>query len=59
VDCQPYFVDKDFDAAFPEFGKEARNIRFTLSTDGMNPFGDLSSTCNTWPVVLTIYNLPP
>jgi len=39
---------KRFDAKFPnEFGDEARNVRFTLSTDGMNPFGDLSSSHNT------------
>ena len=25
----------------------------------MNPFGDLSSSHSTWPVILTIYNLPP
>ena len=25
----------------------------------MNPFGDLSSSHNTWLVILTIYNLPP
>ena len=50
---------KDFNATFSKFGKEARNIRFTLSSDGMNPFGDLSSSHNTWPVILTIYNLPP
>jgi hypothetical protein len=24
----------------------------------MNPFGDLSSTHSTWPVLLTVYNLP-
>jgi hypothetical protein len=48
-----------FDAKFPkEFGDEAKNVRFALSTDGMNPFGDLSSSYNTWPVILTIYNLP-
>ena len=51
---------KRFDAKFPkEFGDEARNVRFALSTDGMNPFGDLSSSHSTWPVILTIYNLPP
>jgi hypothetical protein len=43
---------------FPEFGNEARNVRFALSTDGMNPFGDLSSSHSTWSVILTIYNLP-
>jgi hypothetical protein len=29
-----------------------------MSTDGMNPFMN-SSTHNTWPIVLTILNLPP
>ena len=34
---------KDFDEAYPEFGKEPRHVRFALSTDGMNPFSELSS----------------
>jgi hypothetical protein len=50
---------KDFNDMFPEFGEEARNVMVTLSTDGMNPFGDLSSSHSTWLVILTIYNLPP
>jgi hypothetical protein len=50
---------KDFDTKFPKFGEEARNVRFTLSMDEMNPFGDLNSSHNTWLVILTIYNLPP
>ena len=51
---------KSFNAKFTkDFGDEARNVRFALSTDGMNPFGDLSSSHSTWPVILTIYNLPP
>jgi hypothetical protein len=29
-----------FDLQYPEFLAESRNIRFTLSTDGMNPFGE-------------------
>ena len=36
-----------------------RNIRFALSTDGMNPFGNMNSSHSTWPVTLCIYNLPP
>ena len=32
---------------------------FTLSTDGMNQFGDLNSSHNTWAVILAIYNLLP
>ena len=50
---------KDFDANYLEFHEDSRNVRFTLSTNGMNPFGDKTSTHNTWPVILSIYNLPP
>jgi hypothetical protein len=35
---------KNFDALHPEFAKNPRNVRFALSTDGKNPFSDLSST---------------
>jgi hypothetical protein len=37
---------------------EVRNIRFGLSTDGMNPFGETCSSHGTWPTTLCIYNLP-
>jgi hypothetical protein len=50
---------RKFDAMYPEFAEEPRNVRFALSTDGMNPFGDMSTSHSTWPVVLAIYNLPP
>ncbi|XP_066162726.1 uncharacterized protein [Oryza sativa Japonica Group] len=33
---------RNIDRKFKEFGKDARNIRFVLSTDGMNPFGEMS-----------------
>ena len=46
------------DKIFPTFGDDARNIRFGLSTDGMNPIGEQSSGHCTWPVTLCIYNLP-
>jgi hypothetical protein len=38
---------KRFNAKFQEFGNEARNVRFALSTDGMNPFNDLNNSHNT------------
>ena len=47
------------DREFSEFANDARNLRFALSTDGMNPFGEQSSSHSTWPVTLCIYNLPP
>ena len=45
------------DRTFPTFVNDARNIRFGLSTDGMNPFDEQSSGHSTWPVTLCIYNL--
>ena len=50
---------RNLDRAFPEFDVDARNIRLGLSTDGMNPFGEMSSSHSTWPVTVCIYNLPP
>ena len=47
------------DRTFPEFAADARNVRFGLSTDGMNPFGEQSSSHSTWPVTLCMFNLPP
>jgi hypothetical protein len=41
-----------------EFAKDLRNIRVVMSRDGMNPFMN-NSTHSTWPIVLTILNLPP
>jgi len=47
------------DREFPDFADDARNLRFALSTDGMNPFDEQRSSHSTWPVTLCIYNLPP
>jgi hypothetical protein len=50
---------RKIDRTYESFALDVRNIRFTLSMDGMNPFGEMSSSHNTWPVTLCIYNLPP
>jgi len=50
---------RKIDRVFPTFADDARNLRFGLSTDGFNPFGEQSSSHSTWPVTLCIYNLPP
>ncbi|XP_065856508.1 uncharacterized protein [Euphorbia lathyris] len=49
---------RTIDRKFKDFGQEVRNLRLGLCTDGMNPFGTLSTQYSTWPVLLTIYNLP-
>jgi len=49
---------KKIDSLYPEFGSDQRNVRLGLATDGMNPYGNLSSKHSSWPVFLIIYNLP-
>ena len=48
---------RKIDREFPTFLDDARNLRFGLSADGFNPFGEQSSSHSTWPVTLCIYNL--
>ena len=50
---------KSFDSEYIEFSSEPRNVRLGLATDGFNPYGNMSSTHSTWPVILIPYNLTP
>ncbi|CAH9076712.1 unnamed protein product [Cuscuta europaea] len=50
---------KDFDSMFADFAKDPRNVRLGLASDGFSPFGTMSVSHSTWPVVLINYNLPP
>ena len=34
-----------------DFGKVARNLRLELATDGMNPYGNLTTQHNSYPVL--------
>ena len=43
---------KKIDRLYPDFGKEARNLRLGLATDGMNPYGSLSTQHSSWPILL-------
>jgi len=47
------------DCEYQDFAAEPRNIRLGVSTNGLNPFGNQSSTHSTWPVFVWMYNLPP
>src|SRR5438105_118620 len=49
---------RKIDMIHPRFGDKPRNVRFTLSTDGMNPFCDMSNSHSTWLVVISILNIP-
>ena len=48
---------KHFDMQYPQFAQDPRNVRLGLSTDGFNPFGNMSNAYSLWPVVLVPYNL--
>jgi hypothetical protein len=50
---------KHFYLSHEDFSNDPRNIRFDLSTDGMNPFREIRNPYSTWTVILYIYNLPP
>ena len=50
---------EDFDKCWPDFAKDARNLRLGLATDGFNPFGNMRSSYSMWPVFVIPYNLPP
>ena len=47
---------KKIDTLYPEFGSDPRNLRLGLATDGMNPYGNLSSKHSSWSVFIIIYN---
>jgi hypothetical protein len=38
---------------------EPRNVRLTLATDGVNPFGELRSIYLVWPIFVINNNIPP
>ncbi|CAM8879644.1 unnamed protein product [Rhodiola kirilowii] len=50
---------KHFDACYPTFASDARNVRLGLCSDGFSPWGMSSKQYSCWPVMLTPYNFPP
>ncbi|XP_073133515.1 uncharacterized protein [Henckelia pumila] len=50
---------KVVDHNWSDFAAEPRNLRLSLSADGINPHRLMSSAYSCWPVVMITYNLPP
>ena len=50
---------KHFNDVHPDFAIEIRNVRLGLCTDGFQPFGQSGQQYSCWPVIVTVYNLPP
>jgi hypothetical protein len=49
---------KSFDLLHPEFLADSKNVRLGLTSYGFNPFGNMSTSHSTWPIMLVPYNLP-
>ena len=48
---------KEFDIRYPWFANDPRNVRLALSSDGFNPFNNMSTSYSMWPVVVVNYNM--
>jgi hypothetical protein len=53
------YAFKEIVAKWPEFTDEPRNVRLSLETDGVNPFGKLRSVYSVWPIFVINNNIPP
>jgi hypothetical protein len=53
------YAFKEIVAKLPEFTDEPRNVRLSLATDGVNPFGQLRSVYSVWPIFVINNNIPP
>ena len=49
---------KHFDATYPDFAAEPRNIQLGLCVDGFSPFSVGVALYSCWHVFITPYNLP-
>jgi len=45
---------KTIDLLYLNFTQDPRNLRLGLTSDGMNPFGNLSTGHNSWPIFLCV-----
>ena len=50
---------KHFNDVHPLFVIEIRNVRLGLCTYGFQPFGQSWQQYSCWPIIVTVYNLPP
>jgi hypothetical protein len=53
------FAFRNIEERWPIFKEEPRNVRLSLATDSVNPFGDLMSIYSVCPIFVINNNLPP
>lgn len=47
---------KHFNHTYPDFSSDPRNVRLCVSSDGFDPFSNLTKPYSCWPVIVTPYN---
>ena len=50
---------KHFDRKFEWFSKDSHNIKLGFTTNGFNPFGNMTNAYGMWPIFVIPYNFPP
>ena len=50
---------QDMEEKWPHFKEEPRNVRLSLVADGVNPYAEMRSIYNVWPVFVINNNIPP
>jgi hypothetical protein len=53
------YAFKKIKEIWPHFKVEPCNIRLSLATEGVNPYGDLKSNYSVWSVFVINNNIPP
>ena len=50
---------KEIEETWSHFNEEPRNLKLSLATDGVNPYGDMRSVYSVWPIFVINNNIPP
>jgi hypothetical protein len=53
------YAFKEIATKWPEFTDEPHNVRLSLETNSVNPFGELQSIYSVWPIFVINNNIPP
>lgn len=49
----------DIEEKWPHFKEKPRNLRLSLATNSVNPFGEMRSVYLVWPIFVINNNIPP
>jgi hypothetical protein len=53
------YAFKKIAAKWPEFTDEPLNVRLSLETDGVNPFGEIQYVYSVWPIFFINNSISP